>query len=252
MKKLTTTLLLILSFFVVFGQTLEARYQPAVSGFINAVKSKNVNKLADRVAYPLEREYPLPAIKNKQEFIKRYKEVFDDQLIKMIVNSKPAKDWSQVGWRGIMLFQGDLWLDDDGTLRSVNHQSAVERKNRAVLIAREKSGLHESIKVFKDPVLVFETAKFRIRIDDLGNHNYRYASWPLKSKMSDQPDLILKKGEWVPEGSGGNHRFDFKSGNFLYSCWVMEMGGKDTPPAILTIYKANKEILSQDATTIKN
>jgi hypothetical protein len=252
MKKLTTTLLLTLSFFVVFGQTLEVRYQPAVAEFINLVKSKKIEKLANRVAYPLGRAYPIPAIKNKQEFIRRYKEVFDDQLIKKIVNSKPARDWSQVGWRGIMLFQGDLWLDDDGTLRSVNHQSAVEKKNRASLIAIERNSLHESIKVFKDPVLVFETTKFRVRIDDLGDRNYRYASWPLKSKMSDKPDLILKKGEWIPEGSGGNHRFDFKSGDYLYSCWVMVMGSRDTPPAILTISKANKEILSQDATTIKN
>lgn len=252
MKKLTTTLLLIFSVFVVFGQELETRYRPAVSGFIDAVKSNNLRKLADRTSYPLEREYPIPAIKNKQEFIKRYKEVFDDQLIKMVVNSKPARDWSQVGWRGIMLFQGDLWLDDDGTLRSVNHQSALEKKNRAALIAIERNSLHESIKVFKDPVLVFETAKFRIRIDDLGNYNYRYASWPLKSKMSDQPDLILKKGKWIPEGSGGNSRFDFKSGDYLYSCWVMAIGAAETPPATLTISKANKEILSQDATTIKN
>lgn len=250
MKKLTNTLLLTLICFFVFGQTLDVKYQVAVSGFISAIKSKDVKKLADRTSYPLKRPYPLPSIKSKKDFLTRYKEVFDDQLVKKIVNSKPTRDWSQVGWRGIMLFQGDLWLNDDGTLRSVI-QSSVEGKKRAALIEMEKKGLHESIKVFKDPILIFETEKFRIRIDNLGDHNYRYASWPLKSKMSHQPDLILKHGEWIPEGSGGNHRFDFKSGDYLYSCWVMEMGSTDTPPAILTIYKSNREVLSQKATGIK-
>ncbi|SHF25910.1 hypothetical protein [Pedobacter caeni] len=251
MKKLIATLLLILNFSLVFGQGIKPEYERVISDFINCVKSGNRKKLADKIAFPFERQYPIPDIKNKTEFLRRYKEVFDDQLIKMILDSKPSADWTDVGWRGIMLFRGDLWLDYDGRLVAVNYQSEAEKKKRTALIEMEKNQLHRSIKQFEIPVQLLETSKFKIRIDDLGEGNYRYASWSLKNKMSDQPDLILKNGKFISEGSGGNHRFEFKSGDYVYDCLIMVMRGKDTPPAMLTIYKGDKEILSQAAKVIK-
>lgn len=69
--------------------------------------------------------------------------------------------------------------------------------------------------------------------------------------MSDKPDLIIEKGEYIPEGSGGNGRYEFKNGEYTYDCSMIVMGTDDSPPAILTIYKDHKEILSQNATVIK-
>ncbi|RBQ05367.1 hypothetical protein [Pedobacter miscanthi] len=231
-------------------QTLDKKYRPVVTAFISVVKSGNIEKLSSKIAYPLKRAYPIPAIKNKQEFIKRYKEIFDDNLTKKIVNSKPDTDWDAVGWRGIMFLNGELWLDTNGKLIAVNHQSRLEAKEQARLINAEKTSLHPSLSNFIQPVLVFETAQFRIRIDDLGNNNYRYAAWPLKSKMSDKPKLVLNNGKWTPDGSGGNHNYQFKSGDYLYTCFITVMGEKDSPPALLVISKAGTEILSQPAKKI--
>jgi len=231
-------------------QTLDKKYRPVVTNFVNAVKSGNIDKLSSKIKYPLNRTYPIPPIKNKQEFVKRYKEVFDDNLTKKIINAKVATDWKDVGWRGIMLLNGELWLDTDGKLIAVNHQSRLEAKEQARLINIDKSGLHPSISNFAQPVLVFETAQYRIRIDDLGNNNYRYAAWPVKSKMSDKPKLILTNGKFKPDGSGGNHNYQFKSGDYLYTCFIIVIGEKDAPPAQLVISKAGKEILSQPAKKI--
>lgn len=183
------------------------------------------------------------------EFLKRYTEVFDDSLTKMIVNSDPAKDWSAVGWRGIMLFNGELWLDYDGRLIAVR-QSTFEKSELEELIKTEKKALHVSIREFKQPICILETSKYRVRIDDLGNWNYRYAAWPLNSKMSDKPAMVLENGEFVPEGSGGNHSYKFKNSEYSYTCSIIVMGEKGSPPALLTIYKGDKVILSQRAEMI--
>lgn len=252
MKKIVLSALLISIISLAYAQdkTIDKKYRPVVTAFINAVKSGNIEKLSSKISYPLKRAYPIPAIKNKQEFVKRYKEVFDDNLTKKIINSKPDTDWDDVGWRGIMLLNGELWLDTNGKLIAVNHQSRLEAKEQARLINAEKSSLHPSLVNFMQPVLVFETAQYRVRIDDLGNNNYRYASWPIKSKMSDKPKLVLSNGKWTPDGSGGNHNYEFKSGDYLYTCFITVMGEKNSPPALLVISKAGKEILSQPAKKI--
>lgn len=252
MKKIFLAFLLICTNYLVNAQdqTLDKKYRPVVTSFIKVVKSGNIEKLSSKIKYPLNRTYPIPPIKNKQEFVKRYKEVFDDNLTKKIINSKVETDWDAVGWRGIMLLNGELWLDTDGKLIAVNHQSRLEAKEQARLINVDKNSLHSSISNFAQPVLVFETAQYRIRIDDLGNNNYRYASWPIKSKMSDKPKLILTNGKFTPDGSGGNHNYQFKSGDNLYTCFIIVIGEKDAPPAQLVISKAGKEILSQPAKKI--
>ncbi len=67
-----------------------------VADFIKSVKNKNLEELCSRISFPFAREYPIPEIKSKKEFLKRYSEVFDDSLTKMIVSSDPNKDWSSV------------------------------------------------------------------------------------------------------------------------------------------------------------
>jgi len=250
MKKLKiTSLLLFLNLFALFGQDLKKEDQKVVSDFINCIRYQNVKELCKKISFPFEREYPIPEIKSKEEFFKRYNEIFDDSLIKMIVNSRPA-DWSAMGWRGIMVLNGELWLDYDGRLIAVNYQSKFEKKEIVQLIKIEKSGLYESIKEFKQPICILETTNYRIRIDYLGDGNYRYVSWRMKSKMSDKPDIVIEKGEYIPDGSGGNHRYEFKKADYIYECSIIDMGEEGSPPALLTIYKGEKVILSQRANII--
>lgn len=250
MKKLfLATLLLTSHFLPAFSQTGTAEYQKLISDFITCVKKQDKEGLAKKIVFPLKREYPLPPIKNKQEFLSRYNEVFDDSLVRSIVTSAPDKDWLKMGWRGIMLHHGQLWLNEEGKLIAVNYQSAVESKKRALLVEKERGLVHSSLKEFKRPVCLLETGKFRIRIDEMGDGHYRYASWSLKNKQSDKPDLIIENGEFIPEGTGGNHRYEFKTNGYVYNCSVIVLGAElDGPPAELIIYKGEKELLSQPAT----
>ncbi|WP_163398674.1 hypothetical protein [Flavobacterium fluviatile] len=229
------------------SQDLKPEYQKFIKTFINSVKNDKKEAVANMISYPFKREYPIPAIQNKTEFIKRYNEIFDAALKNEIIISNSAKDWSEMGWRGIMLNQGTIWFDTDGRLISINYESKFEKDLKNKIIANEKMKLHSSIAKFKNPECVLETSKFRIRIDDLGNNNYRYASWPLKKKMSDEPDLVITKGKIILDGNGGNHRFKFKKGQYIYECHISPLRENGSAPAGLTIYQNKKEILSQDA-----
>lgn len=230
-----------------FGQDLKPEYQKFIKTFINNVKNDKKEAVADMISYPFKREYPIPTIKNKTEFIKRYDEIFDVALKNEIVKSNSVKDWSEMGWRGIMLNQGTVWFDTDGHLISINYQSKFEKDLKSKIIAKEKAKLHSSIAKFKAPECVLETSKFRIRIDDLGNENYRYASWSIKKAMNEVPDLVITKGKLILEGNGGNHRFEFKKGQYTYECSITPLREKGVSPASLTIYQNKKVILSQDA-----
>lgn len=248
MKKIKIFLIvLIFCTSFVSGQDLKPEYQKFIKTFISNVKNDKREAVAAIVSYPLKREYPIPPIKNKADFVKRYSEIFDVKLKTEIIKSNPAKDWSQMGWRGIMLNQGTVWIDEDGRLISINYQSKFEKDLKSAIIAEDKTKLHPSIAKFKTPECVLETSKFRVRIDDLGNGNYRYASWSIKKGMNVEPDLVIRNGKWFQEGTGGNHRFEFKKGEFIYECYISPLREKGAAPAGLKIYQNKKVILSQDA-----
>jgi len=244
--------LLILNFSIVLGQELPKKYQVMVTRLIENIRLDNKSAVADLINYPLSREYPIPSVKSKQEFIRRYSEIIDANFKQIIIKSKPAKDWSEMGWRGIMLNNGQLWLNENGQVIAINYQSSVEKGLHDKLIFADKKSIHPSISEYSKPVYVLETSKFRIRIDDLGNSNYRYSSWSKTKSMSDKPDLILFNGNMEYDGSGGNQNFIFENGEYVYKCMIIVMGEEDSPPAILLIQKGEKEILSQDARIISN
>lgn len=249
MKVLITIVLLTLICDGILAQELKKEYQKLVSNFIYNIKNDKKESIANIAIYPFDREYPIPVIKNKKEFIKRYNDIFDDKLKLMIINSNPATDWSDVGWRGIMLNNGDVWLEYDGSLSVVNYKSKSEAKLLTQLIENEKKNIHPSLSHYKRPICLLETSKYKIRIDDMGNENYRYACWAINKSQIDKPDLILDKGIRHVEGSVANLVFKFQNGEYVYECFIDAMG--DKPPATLTVYKEDKEILSQGARVIR-
>lgn len=250
MKKIHFIILLTLSL-TTFGQDKLSRENiKSINQFVQLIKLNQKEQLAKRVNYPIERQYPLPIIKNSTEFIKRYDELFDTNIISKLINSNVKSDWSAVGWRGIMFLNGDLWLDYDGNLISVNYQTDFEKNKLKGLITSEKQTLNKQVQNYKKPIYLLETTKFKIRIDDLGNGNYRYSSWSKNADMKTKPGLIISNGIVKFDGSGGNHSYFFTNNEYIYEIVIIEMGETDSPPAILTIRKNEEQILTQNARII--
>jgi len=246
MKKLLLAVFLYASVSA-FGQDNANPNPKATAAFIALVKQQDKQALADKVNYPFRRQYPLPAINNKQEFLARYNEVFDDSLVHIIAVSDPAKDWTSGGWRGISLNRGQVWLDDNGKLMGVNYQTKIEAAKRAALIEADKKVIFPALRDYKQPVLAFQTNRFKVRVDDMGNNTFRYVSWPVNTKTIDQPDMVIPDGKFIREGSGGNHYFSFENGAYTYKVEVTIIAKEKLPPT-LTIMKGDETILTQQAT----
>ncbi|MFM5352369.1 hypothetical protein [Aeromonas dhakensis] len=224
---------------------LAAEYQPLVQKVIDAAKARDQQALARQIKYPFKREYPIPAIKSPAEMLARFDEVFDDAILKRIASSRAGQDWQAMGWRGIMLGSGEVWLDFDGKVIGINHQTAQAAKRKAELVAKQNSDLYPGLREYKRPELMWQTEKFTIRIDELGDGRYRYASWAKGKALSDKPDLVLKNGTIRMEGSGGNHTFQFTSGPYRYECAVTVLGEQGMPPGELVVYQNEVAIMHQ-------
>jgi hypothetical protein len=229
---------------------LEAAEQDSILRMISLFKAKNIEAISEKISYPLEREYPIPSIKDKAEFKQRFEEVFDAYLVAKIAHSK-IEDWSEVGWRGIMLDNGEVWMGNaDGTITSVNYQSNFEKQRKELLIAEDKDKIHPSLKTFKLPTYKIKTEKFLIRIDELTTGKYRYASWKISDNESTKPEIVLQNGTIEFEGSGGNHLITFVNGKFTYKVYRIILGEGDSPEIRLIVEKEGRTILTQDGTLI--
>ena len=250
--KIIAYLIVVMCFFPDTTKAFEQNTTKPVAPIIEAFKTNNKDYIVSSINYPLSREYPIPAIKNKTEMLSRFQQVFDKELIQLIVNSDLKKDWRSMGWRGMMFSNGLLWLDEEGKIYSVNYQSDFEKSLKQKLINQQKTALHTSLQNYQEPILEWKTKKFRIRVDKLDDNNFRYASWSIDKLPSDKPDLVLTRGEVIFDGSGGNHAYIFTSGVYKYQCNVSMMGSYNSPPGTLEVFKGSHLILSQPVVEVLN
>lgn len=227
--------------------------QILVQKFINRVKTGNRAEIAEGISYPLRRDHPIDPVNNKQELIKRFNEVFDAELMKQISNSDPETDWVRVGWRGIMLDDGRVWLDDNGKVSAINHQPLAEKLTRAKIMAKQKLALHPSVRKFAEPILEWKTKSHIVRIDNMDDNManaYRLTLWPIKNKTSDKPEIILMGGSHFNDGNGGNHYYEFVKGKEKYVCRITVIGAPDSEPQEFEAYDDDKLLWSEPGESI--
>ncbi len=140
-------------------------------------------------------------------------------------------------------------IDEHGVIDSLHIEKDVSIEVSEGTEVYEE--IHESIQDYEALENILETEKFRIRIDRLENGDYRYASWSANQKMLEQPDLILTNGEYIREGTGGNHSYEFANGVYKYRCSIHKLRAYEEPPAALLVYKDDEQILYQPAQVIK-
>lgn len=235
-----------------FGQNsgLKKEQIQSIQKLINIFKTKNKAKIADLIYYPLRREYPLKDVKDKNDFIKRFDDIFDKEFLEHVSKSKMS-DWSEVGWRGIMLDNGTLWIDDDGKIVTLNYQSPKEKQLLVKAIQADKNQLPKSLQDFEKPSYLIFTKNYKIRIDEKTDGVYRYAAWKIKNQKSE-PDIIIENGIWEFQGSGGNHTITFKNDGYTYIVSITIIGADDTPDATLEVLNNDKTILTEDGKIRRN
>ncbi len=245
-------LFLIVPFFPQKALSLEGENFNIVNSFITTFQKGDKQEIAKFISFPLSREKPIPSIDTPKDFVRRFEEIFDYRLSNMIKNSDIHKDWQAVGWRGIMLHNGDLWIDYDGKVKTINYQSDFEKALKEKLIESEKKNLYMTLRKYIRPVLDWRTKSFRVRIDEIADNKFRYVAWAKDKSPLTKPNLILNNGKWVPEGSGGNHHYEFDNGDFMYKVYVFVLGSSETPIGSLEVFNKNKQLLSEDFIEVMN
>lgn len=230
------------------AQLNQPEYVRVVKQFKQQIAKNNVDELKKIISYPLHREYPLTNIQNETSFRKNFKEIMDQKLRNIIMNSDTKKDWTHMGWRGIMLNQGIVWLDTDGKLIGLNYESNKATRKREKLIEEDKLTLPPALRGFQKPIHILKTKSYLIRIDQLSTYEYRYISWPIGSNFRTKPILILYGGQYRFDGSGGNHAYVFSNGNHIYECQINVLRNYETSVAELIVYEKENLLLRESAT----
>lgn len=229
-----------------FGQEGELKKEEiqAIQKTINTFKTKDKTKIADLISYPLSREYPIKDVQNKNDFIKRFDDIFDKEFLDKVIKSK-INNWSRLGWRGIMFDDGNIWIGDDGKIITVNYQSTKEKQLLANAIQVDKNQLPTSLQDFQKPTYLIFTKNYKIRVDEKMEGIYRYAAWKIKNPKSE-PDVIIENGVRDFQGSGGNETITFKNNGYTYLVSVNKIGTGNEPNATLEVLKQDKRILIED------
>ena len=248
--KILTLFLLVFKLSYSQSDQLDSSNLTYIKNVIELFKQSNVDSISSVINFPLRREYPIPSVKNEIEFKLRFTEIFDKILIDRIANSK-TEQWSEVGWRGIMLDNGIVWMDSyEGKIIAVNYQSDFEKKQIQELIEKQRQKLHNSLKTFQSPVYKIVTKNYLIRIDKLSDYKYRYVSWKIGENESSKPDIILNNGDIEYQGSGGNHVITFSTQNYSYKIYRNIIGADDSPDITLEVEKNGEIILTEDGKLI--
>lgn len=219
--------------------------------FINIVKQGKY-ALSEHVSYPLEREYPVPPVRNKQEFLKRYDEIFDYVLIEKIINSDIQNDWTSQRWENIFFadkcdsFQPsfhfynvdcgllrlgkirtksgegtELWGRHGGpsiqTAKEIGIREVVltekAKNKRKALIEAERKQLYNSLQQFIKPECMLETPEHLIRIDKIDESD---GDFVYDDPMGHRLSGIYRLALWENGESISNKPFLILNGIKLY------------------------------------
>ncbi len=195
----------------------------SLNKIVRLIKSNDIITLAGMVDYPLKMPNPLPDLKNRKEFIARYPVLFDSALKMKLIETQFDSTNIFEHHFDYGIFGGDIWLNEEGKIITINYISAqkkelIDRKTKEI-----KKQMHKSVGPWKRNVLVWESAKFTIRIDEMENNDLRYISWSKPKTIADAPDLVIFGGELDTHGTMGGIFFTFKSKEWTYIADEVDM-----------------------------
>jgi len=96
--------------------------------------------------------------------------------------------------------------------------------------------LHPSLRKFDKLSSMFKSGKYLIRVDQLQDGSYRYASWSGTEDMRKKPDIVIYNGEFDELIAC----YTFTNGDYKYLLFEREKGDR------LEVYHKNKQLLSLD------
>ena len=184
---------------------------------IKLVESDNPKELSKLIDYPLKRENPLPDIKNANDFIAYYPTIFDSSFKRLLKQYNDSVIFEHNDAYGLVggNFTGEIWIDENGKISSINYSSKDEQKTKRILINKIKKEIYPAVNTWDENVIVAKSEKLLIRVDRT-NKGLRYVCWAKGKTVRDQPDIILYNGIEEAQGTMGGWTWTFKNGDWTY------------------------------------
>ena len=179
-----------------------------------ALRKNNRRAVADLIAYPLQRDTPLKAIKNAKEFLAHWDEYFDSTNTQKLLNATA----DQIGWRGINLLNGTIWFDH-GRIITINTQTKASEIAFQIAKKQDDAKLHESARGYDSISFQCRTKDQFIRAQKHGD-DLRYYAWKKGATLLTKPELELHGGAYNPQGTGGNFDLVFQDMALTYTISV--------------------------------
>jgi len=219
----------------------------AVTYFIEALETSDKAAISNSMSYPIQREYPLPPIRNEKEFLQCYDTCFAPSFISSLSDG----EWDSAGWRGIMYNNGEIWgdIDENGRLVIRSIFTASVRAQLDKCIREQKLRLHKSVRNFSAPLLWLKSASLRIRIDELSNGSVRYAGWSASDDISSAPELVIRDGTRQTDGSMSVSHYEFCKSGYRYI--IYEDTASDTYPYHIEILDGTDGIILSEGAVIE-
>ncbi|OIR05705.1 hypothetical protein GALL_121400 [mine drainage metagenome] len=223
--KIIASLLLTILFWI---NTCQASIDSAVirhfRQIIKLIKTDNVQELSKLIAYPLNRQNPLPNIKNASDFILYYPTLIDDSFKDLLKQYNDSVIFEHNGRYGLVggNFSGEIWIDDDGKILGFNYSSKKEQAYKQVLMEKIKKEIYPTVNAWNENVLVAKSERLLIRVDRT-DQGLRYVCWSKGMTMKDKPDIILYNGVEEHQGTMGGWTWTFTNGDWTYVVEDAEM-----------------------------
>tara|TARA_B100001093_G_scaffold201102_1_gene193160 strand:- start:131 stop:757 length:627 start_codon:yes stop_codon:yes gene_type:complete len=173
-------------------------------------------------------------IKDRSEMLEYWDLIFDEPFVEAVGNST-FENWSQVGWRGVMYENGDIWTGKDGKI-ILNYVSAKGKDLVRRLDVKYREAIHPSVSSYERNMIDAKTGEYRLRIDRLSD-DVRLSIWLFKDNINKKPFKVIYNGKEHPVGTGGWYGASFYDGAIKY---VYSEGGKYD--AVFSIYKDEKKV----------
>lgn len=222
----------------VFGESFS---QTDISAIINTFKTKDKYQIALMIKFPIRRNYPLAYITDADQFINEFDTVLDESTIDRICNSDPKKDWWEVEWGGLSIFDGLIWVDYDLKIIAINNETKVGTRIKQDLIEKDRLSLPYHLRNYDYPLLKWVTNNSIIRVD-VYKTSYRLIVYDKNSNIIK----VLHDGKIRYDGNGGNFMIDFLDGDIVHR--VFNDVFSDSTYSTFYVYSSEEEQISHPIT----
>ena len=256
-------LLFTIAFITAYGAKCQVHsdifiYQQHVDSLVKWVTNDEVEKIADKLIYPLNRDYPLPDIQNRNEFIAYYDTLFDDSLKTILTTATSSQNWTNMKDKGVRLNSGIMWFSHNLDFMVINYSSQNEQLKRQRLLNNDLNSINPSLRGFQEPIMKLKTHNHIIRIDQVNNNNFRYCAWDLSDSTINTPKFVIQGGIELKSHSPLCPFYKFTSTRLTYKvyagCMVSGYGYENLTPkqtGYISIEQDGREIKKEKIVELK-